>query len=87
MSASFKIGDTVAVSAKFLRSIDPSAAKGWPTRYDHGKGIVLNITPCGGFDLIAVGFKEFVRTYNSNNLVHAKDIYNEAMRAEHSPRS
>jgi len=82
----FKVGETVAVSAAFLRSIDPSAAKGWPTRYDHGKGVVSSVLPCGDFDLVEVKFNDAARTYNSNNLVHECEIYNEAMRAEHAPR-
>ena len=68
----FKLGDTVRQSAKFLRSIDPNAAKGWPTTFDYGKGMVAHVEPCGDFELVTVWFWEpkFSRTYNSNNLIH-----------------
>lgn len=84
----FKDGDAVRVSAAFLRSICPSAAKGWPTRSDPGKGVVVEVLSLGGSDLVGVWFEdaEVYRTYNSWNLVHQKDVYNEAMRAEHRPR-
>lgn len=81
----FSIGDDVRVSAKFLRSIDPAASKGWPTRYDPGKGTVVSVMPCGDFDLIQVWFHDLChpKTYNAVNLVHERNVYNEAMRAEH----
>jgi hypothetical protein len=80
--------DRVALSATFLRSIDPSAHKGWPSRYDIGKGTVIDVIPCGGIDLVNVWFDcQQLRTINAFNLVHVKDIYNEAMRSEHSSRN
>lgn len=89
MPHTFQIGDAVRISAAFLRSIDPSAAKGWPTRYDHGTGWIVDITPCGAFDLLKIWFYDLndFRTYNHNNIIHQKDNWNEAMRAEHRPRN
>lgn len=84
----FKVGDRVALSATFLRSIDPSAAKGWPTRYDAGKGWIMNVIDCAGTDLAEIWFdRGYMRTINTFNIVHEKNIYNEAMRAEHNQRS
>lgn len=85
----FKPGDKVALSATFLRSIDPSAAKGWPTRYDKGKGIVIEVIDVGGTFLATVIFinPACQLTINTFNLVHDRDIYNEAMRAEHKSRN
>lgn len=85
----FKPGDWVALSATFLRSIDPNAARGWPTTMDRGKGVVISTVPID--DRSALAEVVFVnppcqRTYNTFNLVHVKDIYNEAMRAEHRAR-
>ncbi len=76
-----KQGDWVALSATFLRSIDPSAARGWPTRYDLGKGLVTEITD--GW-LATVVFESGQRTINVCNLIHVKDIYLDAMKAEHN---
>lgn len=84
----FASGDKVALSATFLRSICPNAARGWPTTHDPGKGIVICVQDCGGIDLVDVWFsdKGSLRRLNSFNLVHERDIYHEAMRAEHRPR-
>jgi hypothetical protein len=83
----FKVGDAVRVSAAFLRSICPSAARGWPTRYDPGKGNVVGIIPCGGVTLVTVWFHDpvSIKTYNAANLIrdNPRSVYNEAMRAEH----
>lgn len=88
MPSTFKPGDKAALSAAFLRSIDPAAAKGWPTRYDLGIGTVFMTVDCGGIVLVDIWFPErqVFRRVNSVNLVHATDIYSEAMRAEHRPR-
>ena len=84
----FTTGDRVALSATFLRSIDPSAAKGWPTRYDVGTGTVICVVECGGIDLVDVWFDNpaHLRRINAFNLVHKRDVYSEAMRAEHNSR-
>jgi len=86
-----KPGDWVVLSATFLRSIDPSAAKGWPTTMDRGKGLVVSTIPIGEYALAEVVFIEPPRqlTFNTFNLIHAKSssIYNEAMRAEHRARN
>ena len=87
MNKKFEIGDRVALSASFLRSIDPSAHRGWPTRYDPGKGEIKDITDCGDFYLVTVLFDgNMEKTYNSNNLIHEGDIYYDAMAAEHKIR-
>lgn len=74
---------------RFCQSIDPNSAKGWPTTFDVGRGFVFDVLDVGGTILVDVIFIEAkipMRRLNSFNLVHVKDIYNEAMRAEHSPR-
>lgn len=87
----FEIGDAVRVSAAHLRLMCPYAAKGLPTTRDPGKGKVIAIHPCGIFDLVVIWFHErsVPGTYNSNIIVrdNPRDVYNEAMRAEHSPRN
>lgn len=87
----FEIGDAVRVSAAHLRFICPLAAKGWPTTRDPGKMKVIAVYPCGIFDLVVSWSYDWSvpRTYNSNNLIRAtpREVYNEAMRAEHSPRN
>lgn len=82
------VGDRVALSATFLRSICPDAARGWPTPFDLGKGWISRIIECGGITLADVLFEESgeTRRFNTENLVHEKDIYSEAMHAEHKPR-
>lgn len=83
----FKCGDRVALSATFLRAMCPNAAKGWPTTIDLGKGTVINVVNCAGTFLIDVWFdRNLYRRYNAFNLVHAKDVYLDAMRAEHNRR-
>lgn len=79
----FKPGDWVALSATFLRSIDPSAAKGWPTRYDLGTGLILDILDEW---LATVAFinPPVTRTINVANLIHKRDVYLDAMKAEHN---
>lgn len=84
----FTTGDKVALSATFLRAICPNAAAGWPTTLDPGKGVVICTIDCAGIELVDVWFPEkyYLRRLNSFNLVHERDIYNEAMRAEHRRR-
>lgn len=84
----FQFGDAVHVSAAHIRSICPNAARGWPTTLDPGKGMVCNVAALGDFDLVEIYFwnSQQLRTYNSNILIYEKDVYNDAMRAEHSPR-
>lgn len=79
----FVTGDKVAVSATFLRSICPNAAAGWPTTFDPGKGIVIMSFECAGVTFVDVWFNDHWRRFNSLALVHERDIYMEAMRAEH----
>ena len=81
VSSGIKQSDWVALSATFLRSIDVNALKGWPTRYDLGKGIVTDIID--GW-LATVDFESGQRTINVCNLIHVKDIYLDAMKAEHN---
>jgi hypothetical protein len=85
----FKIGDAVRVSAAHLRSICPNAARGWPTRLDPGLGYIVGISDLGTFALLEIWFEntQDERRYNHNVIIHAKDTYNDAMRAEHSKRS
>lgn len=90
MTHDFKIGDAVRVSAAHLRSIDPAAAKGWPSTMDPGKGWIANIVPCGIFELLEIWFYDLerIKTYNSGAIIHdnPNSVYYEAMRAEHAPR-
>lgn len=90
MKREIKPGDWVALSATFLRSIDPNAANGWPTTKDRGKGLVISTVPIGEYALAEVVFIEppCQLTFNTFNLIHASpsSIYNEAMRAEHRAR-
>lgn len=81
-----KIGDRVALSALFLRSIDPCAAKGWPTRYDLGKGTIVEIIDLGSCKLADVQFDSGIKRINVFNLVLEENIYKEAMTAEHKFR-
>lgn len=85
----FTTGDEVALSATFLRSIDPSAAAGWPGRGDLGIGTVIQSFDCGGIDLVDVWFPSinYFRRVNSFNLVHRRDIAKEADKAQHSRRN
>lgn len=77
-------GDKVALSATFLRSIDASAAKGWPSRHDRGRGVLVSLK--FGW-LASVEFPSGPQWEgNVANLVHEAELYREAMHAEHRAR-
>lgn len=85
----FQPGEEVKFSARFLRSICPSAARGWPTTLDPGTGTIVGTVDLGGgWVLHDVWFPDTLRRVNAANLVSARPraVYNEAMRAEHTPR-
>lgn len=87
MRRPFRIGEEVALSATFLRSmgtinLTPGGGSG-PTTFDKGIGRIINFEPAPCDFLAWVLWKDHVSTVNVFNLVHRADIHLEAMRAEH----
>lgn len=88
MRKPFKIGDEVALSATFLRSMgtlnfgQSSIGSAGVSTHDAGIGKIEEIID--GW-LARVRFPGGDRTLNLLNLVHREHIHLEAMRAEHNP--
>jgi hypothetical protein len=79
-----KVGDQVALSAVFLRSLGtlcfgPNILSGVST-YDRGVGVVIRVVDEW---LAEVHFRNGPWTGNVFNLVHREDIHFEASAAEH----
>jgi hypothetical protein len=63
----FKIGDRVAYSVQWLKSVGMSHSS-----YAHGRGIVTDVKPCGGMTLVSIDWKagEGAPRVNAANLAH-----------------